>query len=60
MSNANQAHHQNNQAASESAHGHNHGKLPLVLYFVGLILAIVAFLWVTPLFYKIFSLQVRP
>lgn len=43
MSNTSQDYHQNNQAVSESTHGHNHGKLPLVLYFVGLILAIVAF-----------------
>lgn len=43
MSNTSQAHHQNNQSARKSVHSHNHGKLPLVLYFVGLILAIVAF-----------------
>src|SRR5699024_2433848 len=43
MSNTSQAHHQKNQSANESAHSHNHGKLPLVLYFVGLTLAIVAF-----------------
>src|SRR5699024_9569456 len=43
MSNTSQDYHQNNESANDSTHGHNHVKLPFFLYFVGLILAIVAF-----------------
>lgn len=35
--------HNHNQGEGEHNHEHNHGKLPIILYFVGLVIAIVAF-----------------